>query len=72
MQWSYECDAPGCKASVSVPALSASPPGWLTRTIIDRVETLDEGATGTGFPGGRSELQKVRHFCPACRRKQAA
>lgn len=70
--WRFKCDGAGCRETVDTPPLSIAPPGWMTRTVIDSIESLDEPATGTGFPKGRSELQRVKHFCEACRRKVAA
>lgn len=71
LKWTFSCDGHGCAESAAVEPLRSPPPGWLVRTTIDRVESLDEGATGTGFPGGRSELERIRHFCASCRRKVA-
>jgi hypothetical protein len=69
VKWQYVCDGPSCDAVALVDSFDLAPVGWLTRTVVDRVLSLDEAATGTGFPGGASELQRVNHFCPACRRR---
>lgn len=69
LRWTFQCDGEGCDHADTVPPHDGAPPGWLVRTIIDKLVSLDEGATGTGFPSGRSELQRVRHYCPECRRK---
>jgi hypothetical protein len=69
VKWQYVCDGAGCSAVALVAPLELAPVGWLTRTTVDRVLSLDEPATGTGFPGGRSELQRINHYCPVCRRK---
>lgn len=66
--WTFRCDGESCGQSETVPPHDGAPPGWLVRTVIDRLVALEEGATGTGFPSGRSELQRVRHYCASCRR----
>jgi hypothetical protein len=68
LSWRYACDGDGCKAVEIVPTFTAFPVGWLHRIVTDRVESLDERSTGTGYPGGRSELQRERHYCDSCRR----
>lgn len=70
--WRFECDGDGCKANEAVAPMVHSPPGWLMRTIIDRIESLDDPATGTGLGAGRSELQRQKHYCPGCRRKASS
>lgn len=70
LAWTYVCDGVGCSEKGTCEPLGI-PPGWLVRTILDRVESLDDPSTGTGFPNGRSELQRIKHFCPACRRSKA-
>ncbi len=71
LKWTYVCDGQACAVEASLPTPVAAPVGWLTRTTIDRIDSLEPGATGTGFPQGRSELERIRHFCPSCRRKVA-
>lgn len=70
--WKYECDGAGCKSTDAIAAFKGLPPGWLLRTIIDRVDSLDEPATGSGLPSSRCELQREKHYCPTCRRKVAS
>lgn len=71
LKWTYECDGTGCDSVETRPPHDGAPAGWLVRTIIDRVDSLEAGATGTGFGDGRSELNRIRHYCAACRRKLA-
>lgn len=67
--WTFRCDGGGCGDEQTVAPHDGAPAGWLVRTVIDKLVALDESSTGTGFPSGRSELQRVRHYCSACRRK---
>lgn len=69
LKWTYVCDGKGCSETETLPDFSRAPVGWLTRTTIDRIDSLEPGATGTGMPHGRSELERICHFCPSCRRK---
>lgn len=69
VSWRFECDGDGCKATEVVPRLAALPVGWMHRVIVDRVDGLGESSTGTGFPGGRSQVEAERHYCDRCRRK---
>lgn len=71
LMWTYRCDGSKCTAEASTIPAAGAPPGWLVRTVIDRVDSLEESATGTGLPGGRSELQRIQHYCGTCRRKGA-
>lgn len=71
LTWRYVCDGEACSAVEVVPALHNFPVGWLHRVISDRIESLDEPSTGTGMPGGRSEVQRQLHYCGKCRRKVA-
>jgi hypothetical protein len=72
MMWRFACDGDGCEAVEIVPQFNLFPVGWLHRTVSDRIESLDEPATGTGFPSGRSELSRQFHYCPTCRRRVGA
>jgi hypothetical protein len=69
LSWRYACDGDGCKAVEIVSCFTAFPVGWLHRVVTDRVESVEGHATGSGLPGGRSELQAQRHYCGTCRRK---
>lgn len=71
LKWRYECDGSGCKATELTPPMHGAPAGWLQRTIIDRVETLEGARSAGDYPKGSSELQRVEYFCDACRRKRA-
>jgi hypothetical protein len=69
LKWTFECDGAQCGASQTIAAYEQAPTGWLVRTIVDRLVSLEAGATGTGFPSGRSELERTLHYCSDCRRK---
>lgn len=69
MLWRFQCDGSGCKAAETVPPYDRAPAGWLVRTIVD--ETVS-GEEHLSIASGRSTLQSVKHYCPACRRRAAA
>lgn len=67
--WRFTCDGTGCKSAETLPPLDKAPPGWMVRTTIDEVVSLEERSDLSS--GRASSLQSIKHFCPSCRRRAA-